>query len=256
MCIEKHEIATGVIAFIHPEGRSSCGMIRTTEGVILIDTTGRPVDIQACFNLSKVTTKDICLVLITHSHSDHTSGIRFFDCPILAHKLACQRIKKRDTERAKTRMPTDCFENRRDLEIGGVKVEIIHLGGHTPCSSIVWLPDHRILFVGDLIFQGRYPFLATANVQELMEALRFLPSLGAQVIVPGHGLLCGNEEVLKQLNYIETTWERTAEHIKKGHSLEEIQLDQDYPRYSERGYEKLHPWNIKVAYQQLKKRVR
>lgn len=61
---------------------------------------------------------EICLVLITHSHSDHTSGIRFFDCPILAHKLACQRIKKRDTERAKTRMPTDCFEDRRDLESG------------------------------------------------------------------------------------------------------------------------------------------
>ena len=87
-----------------------------------------------------------------------------------------------------------------------------------------------------------------------MGALRWLPSLGARVIVPGHGVLCGNEEVLKQLNYIETTWERTAEHIEKGHGLEEMLLDPNCPRYSERGYEKLHPWNIKVIYQQLKKR--
>ena len=230
-------------------------MNHTRSGVILIDTTARPVDMQACLDLAEVTTKDICLVLITHSHSDHTSGIHFFDCPILAHKLAYQRIKKRGTERANTRIPTECFEDRRDLEVGDKKVEIIHLGGHTPCSSVIWLPDEKILFAGDLIFQGRYPFLATANIEKLMEALRFLPSLGARVIVPGHGLLCGNEEVLKQLNYIETTWERTAEHVKKGHDLEEILLDQDYPRCSERGYEKLHSWNIRVTYQQVKKKT-
>lgn len=99
--------------------------------------------------------------------------------------------------------------------MGGVNVEMIHLGGHTPCSSVVWIPDERILFAGDLIFQGRYPFLATANVEKLMAALRWLPSLGARVIVPGHGVLCGTDEVLKQLDYIQTTWERTAEHIEK-----------------------------------------
>lgn len=228
-------------------------MIHTTEGAILIDTTARPVDLQTCLDLAELTSDDICLVLITHSHSDHTSGISFFDCPILAHRLAGQRIKKRGTERARMRMPTDSFENQRELKVGSVKVEMIHLGGHTPCSSVVWLPDEKILFAGDLIFQGRYPFLATANVEQLMEALRWLPSLGARVIVPGHGVLCDNAEVLKQLNYIETTWTRTAEHIEKGHGLEEMLTDPNYPRYSELGYEKLHPWNIKVIYRQLKK---
>lgn len=253
--MEKHEIAAGVTAFAHPKGRSSCGMIHTTEGIVLIDTTGRPVDIQACLDLAGVTPDDIGLILLTHSHSDHTSGIPLFKCPILAHKLAHQRISKRNTERAKTRMPTDGFKDRRELMIGGVKIEMIHLGGHTPCSSVVWLPDERILFAGDLIFQGRYPFLATANVVKLMEALRWLPNLGARIIVPGHGVLCDNEEVLKQLNYIETTWERTARHIEKGHNLDEILNDSGYPRYSELSYEKLHSWNIRVIYQQLKKQT-
>jgi hypothetical protein len=74
------------------------------------------------------------------------------------------------------------------------------------------------------------------------------------VIVPGHGVLCGNEEILGQLDYIETTWTRTAEHIALGHDLEEALRDPGYPRYSELGFERLHPWNIKVIYQQLKKR--
>lgn len=251
--MEMHQVAAGVIAFLHPEGRSSCGLIHTTAGVVLVDTTARPVDIQACLDLAQVTPDEVCMVLITHSHSDHTSGIPFFECPILAHKLTRQRIRKRGTERARNQVPTDTFEERRELEIGGVKLEMIHLGGHTPGSSVVWLPDERILFAGDLIFQGRYPFLATANVEKLMGALRWLPSLGARVIVPGHGVLCGNEELLRQLAYIEATWERTAEHIAQGHSLEETINDPDYPRYSALGYEKLHPWNIKVIYQQLKK---
>lgn len=253
MSVEKHEIGPGVMAFIHPEGRSNCGLVRSSEGVILIDTTARPVDIQACMRLAGITPDEVCQVLITHSHSDHTSGIRLFDCPILAHKLVHQRIKKQGTERAKRRMPTDWFDDRRELEIGGRKMEMIHLGGHTPGSSVVWLAEERILFAGDLIFQGRYPFLATANVPKLVEALNWLPSLGARVIVPGHGVLCDYNEVEKQRDYIERTWERTAEHIVKGHNLKEILVDANYPRYSELGYEKLHPWNIKVIYQQLKK---
>jgi cyclase len=111
-----------------------------------------------------------------------------------------------------------------------------------------------VLFVGDLIFEGRYPFLATANVPNLIQALRWIPGFDAQIIVPGHGLLCGNEQVSSQLAYIESTWARTAEHIAQGHSVEEAVNDPDYPRCAELGFEKLHPWNIEVIYRQLKKR--
>jgi cyclase len=229
-------------------------MLHTSNGVVLIDTTARPIDIQTCLMLEKVSPDDICLILLTHSHSDHTSGVPLFKCPILAHKLTLQRISKRGTERAKAQMPTGSFEKRRSLEIGGVKIEMIHLGGHTPDSTVMWLPDNQILFAGDLIFQGRYPFLATADVEKLMKVLQWIPSLSARIIVPGHGVLCDNEEVLKQLNYLEATWERTEMHMMQGHTLEEMLIDSNYPCYSSLGYEKLHPWNIKVTYQQLRKK--
>lgn len=251
--MEMVEVPPGVIVFVHPEGRSNCGMIQTTEGVVLVDTTARPVDIQAYLGLAEVSAADICLILLTHSHSDHTSGIPLFDCPVLAHKLTRQRIAKRGTDRARKQMPTKVFEDRRDLDVGGVKLEVIHAGGHTPGSSVVWLPETRVLFVGDLIFEGRYPFLATAHVPNLMEALRWIPSFGAQVIVPGHGILCGNEEVIRQLDYIERTWALTAEHIASGRGVEEAVHDPAYPRCAELGFERLHAWNIEVIYRQLKK---
>jgi len=218
--MKKHIIAEGIVAFTHPGGRSSCGMISTQDGIVLVDTTARPVDIQECLELAGAAPEDVCQVLLTHSHSDHTSGIPLFDCPVLAHNLTTQRIKKRETDRSKTQIPTDTFEGKKNLDIGRVKIEMTHVGGHTPGSSVVYLPVERILFVGDLIFEGRYPFLATANVLRLMEVLRWLPSLGARMIVPGHGELCGYDEVRHQLANIEGTWGLTKKHLALRHNLE------------------------------------
>jgi cyclase len=252
--MEMHEVSPGIIAFVHAEGRSSCGIIHTSEGVVLVDTTARPVDIRSYLALAGISPGDVRLILITHSHSDHTSGIPLFDCPVLAHRRTRQRIARRGTERARKQLPTEVFEDRREIEIGGVQLQFIHAGGHTPGSSVVWLPEAGVLFVGDLLFAGGYPFLATANVPDLIKALRWLPSFGARVIVPGHGLLCGEDQVRSQLAYIEETWARTAEHIALGNSVEEAVRDPDFPRCGERGAERLHPWNIEVVYRQLKKR--
>jgi cyclase len=251
--MEINQLTPHITAFIQPEGGSSSGLIQTTDGSIVVDTTSRESDIRDFLATLGMTSADVSLVLITHSHSDHTSGIPIFKCPILSHKLTRQRIVKRGTERAKRQIPTEVFEERRDLEFGDVQIEFIHAGGHTPGSSVVWLPKDRVLFAGDLIFEGRYPFLVVANVPALMDALKWLLTFDARVIVPGHGIVCDQEEVTRQLNYIQTSWARTADHLAQGHSLEEAMADPDYPIYSERGYERLHPWNIKVMYRQLKK---
>ena len=252
--MEIHEVSPGVTAFIRPEGGANVGLIQTSEGIVVIDTTSRESDIREFLAAAGVAPSDVCLVCITHSHNDHTKGIPLFDCPILAHKLTYQRIAKRKSTKLKTQLlPTKVFEDRRNIEIGDRCLEFIHAGGHTPDSSVVWLPEIEVLFAGDLIFEGRYPFLATANVPDLMKALKWLLTLGAQVIVPGHGLLCGEDTVISQLNYIELSWNRTADHIAQGHSIDEILEDSEYPIHPGLGAERLHKWNIEVMYRQLKK---
>jgi cyclase len=250
------EISPGVIAFIRPEGGASVGLIQTTDGSVVIDTTSRESDIRGFLSAVGVSPSDVCLVCITHSHNDHTKGIPVFDCPILAHKLTYQRIAKRKSSKSQRLLPTKVFEDRRNIEIGDLRLEFIHTGGHTPGSSVVWLPEIKVLFAGDLIFEGRYPFLATANVPDLMKALKWLLTLGAQVIVPGHGLVCGEDAVTSQLDYIETSWALTADHITQGHGIEEIVKEPEYPIYSDVGVERLHKWNIEVIYRQLMKMPR
>ena len=116
------------------------------------------------------------------------------------------------------------------------------------------LPESKVLFTGDLIFEGRYPFMQESHIPTWMEALKWMPSLGAEVIVPGHGTVCDDEAVAKQLAYMEATWERVAEHIAKGHGLKKTQNAPGFPRNEDWIREQLFKQNIGVMYKQLKDR--
>lgn len=246
------KVSRGVTAFISPSGGSNIGWIETPKGFVVVDTKTHPEQTQNCFDAANITPVDVNLVFVTHSHTDHSGGIAFFDCPVLTHKLTYERIIKREKTKKTPGLPTEYFEDAHNVDVDGLQFEFIHKGGHTPGSSIVWLPNKKVLFTGDLLYGGRYPILAVANIPILVEALRWLPTLGAQVIIPGHGHICGNDEIAKQLDYIETTWRRTEDHSANGDGIEETLEDEKYPKYSELGAN-LHDGNIKAIYKQIKK---
>ncbi len=273
--------SSDVVAFIRPDEGANAGLIQTADGVVVIDTTSWPSDMQALLGAADVSASKARLVINTHYHSDHTWGNQLFDCPILAHRLCRDRMaanldgpwsaqaiqafltelegtepdQARETRRKladlRPTLPTEVFDDRRDLEVGGVRIEVIHFGAHTPGSAVVWLPGAKVLFVGDLIFEGRYPYLADADVPALIAALKRLPDFGAQAIIPGHGVVCDEAEIAALVGYLETTWSRTADHVAQGHSEDQSATDAGYPRYAEKHAERLHEANIRLMYAQL-----
>ena len=275
------EVSPGVIAFLRPDEGANAGLIHTADGVVVVDTTFFPPDMQELLDAAGVLASEARIVINTHAHRDHTWGNQLFDCPILAHRLcrekmtakltgpwSAEAIKAFIAEREKTdpdwaregrekltdlriTLPTEVFEDRCELEIGGVRLEVIHFDGHTPDSAVVWLPEAKVLFAADLIFEGSYPYLGEANVPALVAALKRLPEFGAQAIVPGHGLQCDEAEIAALLDYLEVTWARTAEHLAQGHSEDEAAADPSYPRYTEKFAERWHELNIRVMYAQL-----
>jgi cyclase len=148
-------------------------------------------------------------------------------------------------------LPTEAFEDHRDVAFGGAQIEVIHYGGHTPGSSVVWLPEVGVLFAGDLLFVERYPFIGDADIPALIWALKRLRKLGAQTIVPGHGPFCGDAAIVDMLGYLQETWSRTVDHLAQGHSADEAAADPGYPRYAEGAAERYHETNIRVMYTQL-----
>jgi cyclase len=269
-------------AFIRPVEGVNAGLIHTPHGMILIDTTSSPAEARSLLEAVDVGLEEVQLVINTHFHSDHTWGNQVFTCPILAHRLCLERmqmniqnewnpeafrtyidnLKRTDSKKAeefrqsvqdlKIKLPDQVFEERCEGNMGGLKYTVIHLGGHTPDLSVVWLPESRTLFASDLIFQGRYPYIFDADVPSWIDRLGRLLEFKARAIIPGHGVMCGEADILALKEYLQVTWDLTAEHIRLGHSTDETAVDPTYPVFSPDKYERLHQANIRYMYQQLK----
>jgi len=274
-------IDSHVTAFIRPKEGVNAGLIHTPAGVIMVDTTSSPAEVRSLLEASGVGLEEVRLVVNTHSHSDHTWGNQVFSCPILAHRTCLERmqsalqhewsqkelqayladLEKTDTSKAndfrntlkelRISLPGQTFEERLEGELGGVRYEVIHLGGHTPDLSVVWLPEARVLFASDLIFQGRYPYIFDADIPTWITRLGTLLEFNAAAIIPGHGMMCGESEILTLREYLQNTWELTGEHIRQGHSADEAALDAGYPRFPGEKYERLHQANIRYMYKRL-----
>jgi cyclase len=277
------KIDSHITAFIRPDVGANVGLIHTPKGMILIDTTSSPAEIQALFMAVDARVEDVCLVINTHFHSDHTWGNQLFTCPILTHRICQERmqsslinewsleelqsyitdLEKTDPKKAEdfrqvvmglqVKLPDQVFEERFNGELGGLKYELIHMDGHTPDSTIVWLPDGRVLFAADLIFQGRYPYIFDADIPAWIEALGKLLEFDAEVIIPGHGVRCGEAEINTLQKYLQHTWDLTEEHIHLGHSAVETSADPAFPFFAADKYERLHQANIRYMYEQQTK---
>ena len=83
---------------------------------------------------------------------------------------------------------------------------------HTTNDIVVWIPEHSVLFAGDLVFNGGTPFLLSGSVLGAIDVLeKFLKPLGARTIVPGHGPVAGPEvidDVLGYLRFVRDTAEQ------------------------------------------------
>ncbi len=276
-------IAPRFTAFIRPKEGANVGLIHTPQGLILIDTSSSPADIQALFTALGARAEEVRLVINTHSHSDHTWGNQVFACPILAHRL-CQKLmksalrrywspaalqaylstlEKTDLKKAREmhqvletlqiKLPDQVFESHLQGELGGVNYELVHLGGHTPDCSIVWLPEEKILYASDLVFQGRYPYIFDADIPLWIEALDHLLEFDAKAVIPGHGVICGATEIRTIRSYLQHTWELTREHIQLGHGLKKTLAGDEFPVFPGEKYDLLHQANIRYMFRKLAK---
>ena len=93
------------------------------------------------------------------------------------------------------------------FEGGGRRVQMLPMPDcHTSEDCIVWLPDDRVLFVGDIFGWGLIPWdrpLTTEKRDHLVGTYERLLAFDAQVVVPGHGPLCSNVELQRWLVYLE-----------------------------------------------------
>jgi cyclase len=234
------EIAKNVFVELDYEG-ANVGCILTEAGAIVIDTPMIPEEARHWAKTVSELTDKILYVFNTDHHRAHIIGNQFFDAPILAHEAAWKEMSNyKDTfiERTKNLFkkrpeiqkqlnqikivrPELCFTGRMIMEKGGRELHFIHLGGHTPATSGLYLPDERILFSGDLVVVNEHPALGQCNSEEWLRRLRWLRRQRFSVIVPGHGPLCNVEASEPVSDYIRAMRSKVRSQYKTGRTKAE-----------------------------------
>ena len=117
--------------------------------------------------------------------------------------------------------PTRVFEGRLILDVAP-SVTIIKMGGHTCGTSVVHVPEDKLLFASDLVFNGIHPYTKGADISRWIEALGEILEMDVDIVVPGHGPVCGKEGMAVQRDYLIRFWERLGGLKQRGYTVEQI----------------------------------
>lgn len=218
--------------FSGKEGRVNSVIVRGQRGTVVVDTQ---VTLDDGEELRRVAdsmsgARPILYVLITHEHFDHIAGNQFFTCDIISSRKARDEILRMGRTAAGFILtpPTLAFEILCEISMGDLTLVMRHHGGHCPGESSVFIPETGTLIAGDLVFQGRDPFVGSADVVEWVNALSELYMLMPEVVIPGHGSPSGRELLIEQRTYLEKFYEE----IVRAKS-ESIPPDEAWLRYCE-----------------------
>jgi len=206
------EVADRIFAYVQPDGSwwiNNTGFVTGKNLVVSIDTCATEARTRAYLaTVENVAGSAPDILVNTHHHGDHTNGNCFLPfATIVGHERCRQQILATGILRLdgvwepiewgdlSAAPPFVTFEDRLNLYVDDVLVELHHLGtaAHTTNDVVAWIPEHRVLFSGDIVFNGGTPFVLMGSVSGSVVALDRLIEFDAAVIVPGHGEPCGPE---------------------------------------------------------------
>ena len=216
---------------------SNAGFVVTGAGVVVFDALGSPSLANAMYEkIRSVTDEPIVRVIVSHYHADHIYGLQVFeelDAEILAPAgaekyLASDNAQERLEDRRftldpwvndATRLvhPDHYLAEGIYFRLGDVDFILTMVGAaHSDGDLTLFIEPDRVLFSGDVIFEGRVPFLGDANTKHWLRVLERMEREQLVALVPGHGSVADNPNAAvgltrRYLAYLREQMGRAAE---------------------------------------------
>mgnify|MGYP001167562644 FL=1 len=238
------EIADNVFAYVHNGvGWDICnsGFIVGDDSVMVIDAmmVASMVD-PYLEEIRKVTDKPIRHVVNTHHHVDHSFGNQFYlPAEVVSHQGCREAMLARGADVnmlneqfpqyredwAKTQLnpATITYQDKMNVHLGGRVVELLHPGpAHTYGDTMVYLPQDKVLFSGDVAFHYLTPLARDGHVSNWIKvADGIFKHLDVTTLMPGHGPVSDKEVFSKTLRYLRLIRRASQLHFNRGSSVEE-----------------------------------
>ncbi|NJQ00185.1 MBL fold metallo-hydrolase [Streptomyces zingiberis] len=215
------EVADGVHAWVQPDGTwwiNNAGCVAGGTSVLVVDTCTTERRTRAFLDAVTAAhpSRSLEFAVNTHHHGDHTYGNSLLpgSTRLIGHENMRAGLLKDTTLGSfpgfweptpefgdlTLRAPELTISSGMSIHLGDRRIELLHPGytAHTDGDVIVWIPDVRVVFTGDLLFPGHTPMIMVGSPSGAIDCLGWMASLRPAVVVPGHG------EVLDAAGFAET----------------------------------------------------
>ncbi|MDC6166444.1 MBL fold metallo-hydrolase [Paucibacter sp. XJ19-41] len=223
------------------EGDPNTGIVIGDDAVMVIDTQATPVMAQDVIRrIREVTDKPIKYVLLSHYHAVRVLGASAYQPEhIIASQDTYDLIVERGEQDKASEIgrfprlfqavesvppgmtwPTITFTGKMTMFLGKLEVQILQLGrGHTKGDTVVWLPQDKVLFSGDLVEFDATPYAGDAYFKDWPHTLDNIAALKPEKLVPGRGRALQNPaEVAAGLSGTRAFVSELYESVKAGAS--------------------------------------
>jgi glyoxylase-like metal-dependent hydrolase (beta-lactamase superfamily II) len=194
---------------------ATCGFIVTDDGVVVVDTQLIPLFANEMIKeIKSVTDKPIRYAVNTHWHTDHVGGNEVFQTlgPVIAHEFTQKVIARRRREQLEGKAdeslkqlgklvltpPDITFTENLTLHLGNRTIELMFLdGGHTSGDIVVYLPNEKVLFTGDLFIKGSGlpDYRDDSSIDKMIASLKKMHAMDVEKIICGHMGIAAKDDI-------------------------------------------------------------
>ena len=239
---------TGPASYQNSGHNNNLSFIITDDGVLVVNASDNYLLAWALHReIKKITDQPVRYVVLENGQGHAALGTGYWQqqgATVIAHADAAHEIEEdafqlldrmrgRNREKAmgtEIALPDETFEDKRVIEMGGERIELLNLGpAHSPGDIVVWLPRRKLVISGDMAFHQRMlPVFEHTDTAAWIETWDKFAALGAEVVIPGHGAPTSMDEVTKYTrDYLVYVREKLAEVIEEGGDLQDAyQIDQ------------------------------
>lgn len=237
---------------------ANAGFVITGDGVVVFDSLGSPALMDRMIEeIRKRTQQPIQLAIISHYHADHFYGIpalKAIGAKVWADKrakaylyspVADERLKQREQiigkylgPNFKLPLPDKWIDGDTPIHFqkGVVKFTVERLGSaHTPEDLEMLVEPDGVLYSGDVVYEGRVPFIGDADTTKWLATLDRLMKIDCKVLVPGHGPASYHprRDVKLTRDYLEFLQTQMMEAVEKFEDFDTAYAAIDWSRYKD-----------------------
>jgi glyoxylase-like metal-dependent hydrolase (beta-lactamase superfamily II) len=219
------------------------------EGALMVDTGFEPLVPKVMAEIRHLNPGPIRYIINTHVHPDHVGGnaaiakLAGFDSALPLKIIAHENVLNRLTASAAPRQPLFPEEGlpideyatpQKSLHFNHEAVIVMHEpNAHTDGDSLVLFRGSDVISTGDIFTPGGYPFIDIdrgGSLQGEIAALNHILQLavpaktqeGGTYVVPGHGRICDDADVVEYRDMVVIVRDRIRDLIQKGFTLEQV----------------------------------